>query len=97
MKTRIAILDGVRTPLCKAGGRLAHVAADDLGATVTAEALARLELDPAAVDAVIFGNVGQPAHAANIGRIISLKAGIPERVVAHTVHHNCASGMRSVT
>ncbi|NNF44892.1 MAG: acetyl-CoA C-acyltransferase, partial [Phycisphaerales bacterium] len=41
--------------------------------------------------------VGQPAHAANIGRIISLKAGIPERVVAHTVHHNCASGMRSVT
>jgi acetyl-CoA C-acetyltransferase/acetyl-CoA acyltransferase len=94
---RIAILDGVRTPCCKAGGALAGVPADDLGAVVVRELLARLELAPRAVDEVIFGNVGQPAHAANIARVIALKAGLPAATVAHTVHHNCASGMRSIT
>jgi acetyl-CoA C-acetyltransferase/acetyl-CoA acyltransferase len=94
---RIAILDGVRTPCCKAGGALAGVPADDLGAVVVRELLARLELVPRAVDEVIFGNVGQPAHAANVARVIALKAGLPAATVAHTVHHNCASGMRSIT
>ena len=97
MSQRIAILDGVRTPFCKAAGPLRTVPADDLGAIVVRELLARTEIDPAWIDAVIFGNVAQPTHAANIARVIALKAAIPEDVVAHTVHHNCASGMRSIT
>jgi acetyl-CoA C-acetyltransferase/acetyl-CoA acyltransferase len=94
---RIAILDGIRTPFCKAAGPLRDVAADDLGARVVTELLARTNLDADDVDGVIFGNVAQPPHAANIGRVISVKAGLPTSLVAHTVHHNCASGMRSIT
>ncbi len=95
-RPRIAILDGVRTPFCKAGGALRSVPADDLGAIVVGEVLARTGLRPDQVDELIFGNVAQPPQAANIARVIGLKAGLPESVVCHTVHHNCASGMQSI-
>ena len=96
MTPRIAILDGVRTPFCKAGGALKDVAADDLGALAVGELLARSPVDPAAIDEVVFGNVAQPTEAANVARVIALKAGIPEHVTAHTVHRNCGSGMQSM-
>jgi acetyl-CoA C-acetyltransferase/acetyl-CoA acyltransferase len=97
MTPRIAILDGVRTPFCKAGGALKDVAADDLGALVVGELLARGSIDPTAIDEVVFGNVAQPTESANVARVIALKAGIPQNVIAHTVHRNCASGMQSIT
>ena len=97
MKKRIAIIDGVRTPLCKAGGVFKGIQADDLAAYATKELLARAGVDPVMIDEVIFGNVAQPAHAANIARVIALKAGIPETVISHTVHRNCASGVQAVT
>lgn len=96
-RPRIAILAGIRTPFCKAGGPLRTVAADDLGAIVVKEVLARTGLSEQDVDEVVFGNVAQPAHSANIARVISLKAGLRPDMVSHTVHHNCASGMQSVT
>lgn len=97
MKERIAIVEGLRTPFSKAGGALRHVGADDLGAIPVKELLFHLNWDPSALDEVIIGNVSQPAHAANIARVIALKAGIPKTVPAYTVHRNCASGMESVT
>ena len=97
MEPRIAILDGVRTPFCKAGGELQGAGADDLGAIVVRELLARTGVRPDRIDELIFGNVAQPPHAANIARVISLKAGLPGSLVAYTVHHNCASGIQSIT
>ncbi len=96
-RPRVAILDGVRTPLCKAGGALHNVPADDLGTIVVRELLARTGIPPQRVSEVIIGNVAQPPHAANIARVISLKAGLPPQMVSHTVHHNCASGIQSIT
>lgn len=97
MRARIAIIDGVRTPFCKSMGALSGFQADDLGAAVVTELLARTGLDTKLVDEVIIGNVGQPAHAMNIARVIALKAGLPTDMIAHTVHRNCASGMQSIT
>jgi acetyl-CoA C-acetyltransferase/acetyl-CoA acyltransferase len=97
MSHRIAILDGYRTPFVKAAGPLKGLGADDLGAVVVRELLARTGIGPAEVDEVIFGNVAQPIHAPNIARVIALKAGIPQTTIAHTVHRNCASGMQSIT
>jgi acetyl-CoA C-acetyltransferase/acetyl-CoA acyltransferase len=97
MRERIAIVDGVRTPFSKAGGALKDISADDLGAIPVKELLFRLNWNPADLDEVIIGNVAQPANAANIARVIALKAGIPKGVPAYTVHRNCASGMESVT
>jgi acetyl-CoA acetyltransferase family protein len=97
MNGRIAIIDGVRTPMAKAGTVFKDTSADDLGAIVVREVLARSGVPPADVDEVIMGNVAQPPHAANIARVIALKAGIPSRVPAMTVHRNCASGMEAIT
>ena len=46
---------------------------------------------------MIFGCVAQPAEAANVARVIALRAGVPNEVPAVTVHRNCASGMEAIT
>lgn len=96
-KQRLALFAGIRTPFGKAGSALASYHAEDLGALVSREILLRTGLDPKRLDAVIVGNVGQQARAANIARIIALRAGVPERTPAYTVHRNCASGLEAVT
>ena len=97
MKSRLAIVDGIRTPFCKAGGKLKDVQADDLGAFAVKELMARTGFPANEIDEVIFGNVAQPIHAANIARVIALKAGLPSDLLAYTVHRNCASGMQAFT
>jgi acetyl-CoA acetyltransferase family protein len=97
MSERLLIVDGVRTPFCKAGSDLASLGADELGRIVVNALLTRTGLDPNLVDEVIFGCVAQPMDSANIARVIALRAGIPESVPAMTVHRNCASGFEAVT
>ena len=97
MSSALYIVDGLRTPFCKIGTALAHSDAADLGRTAVAALLARTGLDPAQIDEVIFGCVGQPAESANVARVIALRAGVPEAVPAITVHRNCASGFEALT
>src|SRR5512140_2045921 len=91
----IVIIDGIRTPYAKAGTALKDLPADALGAFVIKEIVARTGIDPERVDEVIVGNAGMPAEAANIGRVIALRAGIPQRIPAYSVQRNCASGMQA--
>src|SRR6266403_1466295 len=95
--SRLVIVDGVRTPFCKAGTELASLGADELGRIVVNSLLLRTGLDPALVDEVIFGCVAQPVDAANVARVIALRAGLPESIPALTVQRNCASGCEAVT
>src|SRR5438270_3108285 len=97
MTNRLVIVDGVRTPFSKAGTDLASLGADELGRTVVNALLLRTGLDPKLVDEVIFGCVAQPVDAANVARVIALRAGIPESVPAITVQRNCASGCEAIT
>ena len=97
MKERLAIIDGVRTPFARAGGPLAALSADDLGALVTRELIARTAFPVASLDELIAGNVAQPIEAANVARVIALKAGLPDSLIASSVHRNCASGMEAIT
>jgi acetyl-CoA C-acetyltransferase/acetyl-CoA acyltransferase len=94
---RLVIVDGVRTPFCKAGTELAGFGADELGRIAVNALLTRTGLDPELVDEVIFGCVAQPVDAANVARVIALRAGIPEHVPALTVQRNCASGCEALT
>jgi acetyl-CoA acetyltransferase family protein len=94
---RLVIVDGIRTPFSKMGTDLAHLGADELGRIAVSALLAKTALDPALIDEVIFGCVAQPADAANVARVIALRAGIPEHVPAITVHRNCASGCEATT
>ena len=93
----IVVVGGVRTPMGKFGGYFAQLTAVDLAVMAIRELMARTPVSTDALDAVIIGNVIQPAEAPNIARVISLTAGVPRRVPAHTVHRNCASGMQAVT
>ena len=97
MKERIAIINGTRTPMGKAGGYFKDLSAVDLGSHVVKELLAKTEFDRNKIDELIMGNVAQPADSANIARVIALKSGLPIDLPAYTVHRNCASGMESIT
>lgn len=94
---RMVIVDGVRTPFSKMGTDLARLGPEELGRIVVSSLLTKTGLNPALIDEVIFGCVGQPADAANVARVIALRAGIPEHVPAFTVHRNCASGCEAFT
>ena len=94
---RLVIVDGVRTPFCKAGTDLASMGADELGRIAVSALLTKTGLDPGLTDEVIFGCVAQPPDSANVARVIALRAGIPESVPAVTVQRNCASGCEALT
>ncbi len=94
---RLAIIDGIRTPFCKAGTDLKSLPAQELGRIAVTELLEKTGFDRHEVSQVIFGNVAQPPEAANIARVIALNAGIPQEIPAYTVHRNCASGFEAIT
>ena len=97
MKERIAIIDGLRSPIAKAYGKLKDLEADTLGAIIAKELVLQIGIDYKDYDEVIIGNVAQPPHAANIARVLAIRAGFPNETPAYTVHRNCASGMESVS
>ena len=90
------ILNGARTPFARMGTDFMRVSAVDLGRAAAVEAMARSGIEPSAVDQSIFGNIATPVDAANIARIIALRAGVPKEKPAHSVSRNCASGIESV-
>lgn len=93
---KVAVLAGVRTPFAKAGTELKECSAVHLGVAAATEAMARADVGTGEIDEVVFGNAGTPAGAANISRVIGLRAGLPEKTPAFTVHRNCASAMEAV-
>lgn len=90
------IVGGARTPVGTYGKAFRDVPAKDLGAVAIRAALERTGVDPAQVDDVILGCVGQVGEDAYIARVSSLRAGIPEEVPAVTVNRVCGSGVESV-
>jgi acetyl-CoA acyltransferase len=93
----VVIVDGVRTPFAKADTKLKNVHPAELGRAALKELLARTNLNPDIVDEVIVGNAGNPPDAVNIGRVVALNAGIPQRTSAYTVHRNCASALEAIS
>ncbi|MFK7739216.1 MAG: acetyl-CoA C-acyltransferase [Planctomycetota bacterium] len=92
----MAILAGVRTPFCKAGGALSGALASDLAAHAFREVLARSKVRRDDIDEVLLGCAGPDAREANVARVAALRAGVPEHTPAVTVMRNCASGMEAV-
>ena len=92
----VAIVSPLRTPVGAFGGALRSVSPTDLGSLVIKELLDRTGLDPAKVDDVILGN-GYPSgeHPA-IGRLVSLKAGLPIEVPGYQLDRRCSSGLQAI-
>ncbi|MFF0281078.1 thiolase family protein [Rhodococcus aetherivorans] len=91
------IVDAVRTPVGKRNGSLAGIHPADLSAHVLTALAARTGIDPAVVDDVVWGCVGQIGDQANnIGRSSVLAAGWPESVPATTVDRQCGSSQQAL-
>ncbi len=94
MSERVAIVQGIRTPFCKAGGKFQDIPVDELGAIVVRELLERSAVKKEEVDELIFGNV--ISSIGNPARVIAVKGGLPVTCPAFTISRNCASGMEAV-
>lgn len=92
----VAIVEGVRTPFCKANGVFKDIKAKDLGAWALRELLARVPVKREEIDEAVIGNVIQPSDDTNIARIIAVLGGLPISCPAFTVNRNCASGMEAI-
>jgi acetyl-CoA C-acetyltransferase len=92
----VYIVDGSRTPQLKARGRPGPFSAADLAVTAGRALLMRHNFDLGELDEVIMGCVMPSEDEANIGRVIALRLGVPQKVPAWTVQRNCASGMQSI-
>jgi acetyl-CoA acyltransferase len=94
---RVAIIDGYRTPFCKAGTSYNKLTSQDLGKAVVQELVARTEIDPNEIDACVYGNVVPTVAAPNVAREVVLAAGLPRHIHATTVMRACASSTEATT
>ncbi len=93
------IVSAARTAVGKAGkGALADTRPEDIGAVAVREAVRRAgDLDPVAIDDVIMGcAMPEGQQGLNMGRIIALRAGLPDSVTAQTVNRFCSSGLQTI-
>lgn len=90
------IIEAVRTPLGKRGGKLKDIHPTDLLGATLGELIGRSNIDPALVDDVITGCVSQVGEQSlNVGRYAWLAAGLPEEVPATTIDRQCGSSQQA--
>ena len=91
------IVEAVRTPVGKRNGGLSGVHPVSLSAHVLKALAGRSGIDPAVVDDVVWGCVGQVGEQTfDIARNAVLAAGWPETVTGVTVDRQCGSSQQSV-
>ena len=92
----VYIVAARRTPIGRYGGTLRDVHPAELGALAVRAALADAGVGAEQVDEVVVGHARQAGSGPNPGRQVGRRAGIPDRVPAHTVNKACASGMEAI-
>src|SRR6202162_3029448 len=91
------IVEAVRTPVGRRNGGLKDVQPAGLGAKAIRSLLARADIDPMAVDEVVFGCVDAIGpQAGNIARTCWLAAGLPEAIPGVTIDRQCGSSQQAV-
>lgn len=96
--TDAVIVAATRTPIGKRKGALSTVHPADLSAHVLNALVGKVDLDPAEVDDVVWGCVGQVGEQSfDIARTAVLSAGWPEHVPGVTVDRQCGSSQQAVS
>jgi acetyl-CoA C-acetyltransferase len=91
------IVDAARTPVGRKKGSLADVHPADIGAHVLKALVERNDIDPLAVEDVVFGCVDTIGpQAGDIARTCWLAAGLPDEVPGTTVDRQCGSAQQAV-
>lgn len=94
--TDVVVVGVARTAIGSFGGGLSTVPAHELGAAAIRAAVERAGLEPAAVDEVVMGQVGQTGADAYNARRCAIAAGIPVSATAQTVNRLCGSGLQAI-
>src|SRR5580698_3290154 len=90
------VVEAVRTPVGRRNGAYRDVHPVDLSAHVLDVLVERSGVDPAVVDDVVWGVVGQVGEQAlNVARNAVLGAGWPESVPGTTVDRQCGSSQQA--
>jgi 3-oxoadipyl-CoA thiolase len=92
------VIDAVRTPIGRYGGKLSSIRPDDLLAhTITALLQRNPDIDPSRIEDVIAGAANQAGEDnRDVARMAALLAGLPVNVGGNTVNRLCASGLQAV-
>ena len=92
------ILDVVRTPIGKYGGKLSSIRPDDLLAIVIKSLVERNNnIDINMIEDIIAGAANQAGEDnRNVARMAGLLAGLPITVGGNTVNRLCASGLQAI-
>lgn len=92
------IIDAVRSPIGKYGGKLSTVRPDDLLALMIRSLVQRNgTIDLHQIEDVIVGAANQAGEDnRNVGRLAALLAGLPVTVAGNTVNRLCGSGMQAI-
>jgi len=91
------IVDAVRTAGGRRGGALKDWHPVDMAAQVLNALVERSGVDPAAIDDVVMGCVGQAGEQAfHVGRNAVLASKLPQSVPAVTIDRQCGSSQQSV-
>lgn len=93
---RIALVAGLRTPFARQLTHYRSLSSIDLGKLVVTELLARLNLDAALIDRLVFGQVLALPEAPNIAREIVLGTGMRVQTDAYSLSRACATSFQSV-
>ncbi len=93
---RVAIVSPVRTAVGNFGGSLQRVPSADLATIVIKELLDRSGIDPSQVNDVILGSGYPSGENPAIGRLASLKAGLPIEVPGYQLDRRCSSGLQAI-
>ena len=92
---RAAIVGGLRTPFAKQGTVFSNLSAFDLGRLVSAELISRLDIDPAMIEQVVYGQVIPSVKKHNIAREIVLSTDLPPQTDAYSVSRACATSYQT--
>ncbi|OEU57533.1 MAG: acetyl-CoA acetyltransferase [Desulfobulbaceae bacterium S3730MH12] len=92
------ILASYRTPGCRANkGKFKDMRPDDLAALAIKGLVERTEVDPASIEDVYMGCAFPEAEQGmNVGRVASMKAGLPVDVPGQTINRFCSSGLQTI-
>lgn len=91
------IVDAVRTAGGRRKGALAGIHPADLGAVSVNALLNRTDVDPAAIEDVIFGCVSQIGEQSNhVARSVVLASNLPRSVPAVTIDRQCGSSQQAL-
>ncbi|MEI6264727.1 MAG: acetyl-CoA C-acyltransferase [Sphingobacteriia bacterium] len=98
MSNACYVIDAVRTPIGRYGGKLSSIRPDDLLAHVITALMQRNpNIDPNAIEDVIAGAANQAGEDnRDVARMAALLAGLPISVGGNTVNRLCASGLQAI-